>query len=115
MIVLKKIGIFVLLHNEAILPEVSGRLFPRTMLRAGLIHHRLKIEFLPSKQRGPLSLAALIIILRIGVGHKIQITISLALTIATLTCRVMLLPFRVAALLSLTRPFIIKLGVLGTL
>ena len=113
MIVLEKIGISILPRNEAILPEVSGWLFSYTMLRAGLIHDRLKIEFWPSKMRGRLSLAALTIILRIGVGHKIQITISLALNVAALTCRVMLLPFRVAALLSLTQIFIIRLGVLG--
>ena len=86
MIVLEKIGISILPHNEAILPEVSGRLFPRPMLRARLIHHRFKIEFWPSKPRGWLSLAMLTIILRIGVSHKIQITISFALTIAPLTC-----------------------------
>ena len=85
------------------------------MLWAGLIHHLLKVEILPSKPRVWLSLTTLTIILRVGVSHKIQTTISLALTIAPLIRRVMLLPFGVATLLSLTRPFLIRLGVLGTI
>ena len=93
MIILEKNGISILLHNEAILPEVSGRLFVHTMTWAGLIHHCLKTEFWPSKPRGRLSLAALTVILRIGVSHKIQIIISFALTVASLTRRVMLLPY----------------------
>lgn len=55
------------------------------------------------------------IILRIGVSHKIQTIISFALTVASLTCRVMLLPFGIATLLSLSRLFIIRLGVLDTI
>ena len=56
----------------------------------------------------------LIIILRIGVSQKVEITISLTLTVAGLTYRVMLLSISIGALLSLTWLIIIRLGVLGT-
>ena len=116
MIVLEKIRIYVLSHDEAILPEVSGPLLQCTMLWAGLTHHLLKVEILPSKPRVWLSLTTLTIILCVGVSHKIQTTISLALTIAPpdspglCCCPLVLLLF-----FSLTRPFLIRLGVLGTI
>ena len=61
---------------------------------------------------GRLTLATLTIILCIGVSHKVKTIIILALTIAS---RVILLPLCVAALPSLPRLFIIRLGVLGTI
>ena len=55
------------------------------------------------------------IILRIRVSHKVKTIISFALTVASLVHQVMLLPLGVAALLSLSRLFVIRLGVLGTI
>ena len=64
---------------------------------------------------GQFTLTTLTIILCIGVSHKVKTIISFALTVAYLVRRVMLLPLGVAALLSLSRLFIIRLGVLGTI
>ena len=61
---------------------------------------------------GRLTLMMLAIILCMGVSHKVKTIISLALTIAS---RVILLPLGVAALPSLPRLFIIRLGVVGTI
>ena len=57
----------------------------------------------------------LTIILGVGISHKVQTVISLALTIDSLIHRVVMLALGVATLLSLSRFFIIRLGVLGTI
>ena len=57
----------------------------------------------------------LTVILGVGVSHKVQATICLAFTIVPMTCRIMLLPLGVAALLSLPGLVILRLGVLGTI
>ena len=86
------------------------------MLRAGLIQHVLKINAWSFGLRGWPALTSLAIILCIGICHKIQVAINLALTITSLIRRrVMLLPFGVAALLSLSWHVIIRLGVFGTI
>ena len=115
MIVLKKIGISILLHNEAILPEMASRSFSLTMPWAGLIQQMLQIHSGSSGLWGWSTLTTLAIILCIGICHKVQVVISLALTITSLIRRrVMLLPFGDAALLSLSWFVIIRFGVLGT-
>ena len=55
------------------------------------------------------------VILRVGVSHKIQTVIRLALIVVSIARRVMLLPFGIVALFSLTRLFIVRLGILGTI
>ena len=70
MIILEKTGISILPHDEAILPQMIGRLLLCTMLGARLVHHGFKVELWPAKM-GWLSLATLIMILRIGVGHEV--------------------------------------------
>ena len=78
---------------------------------AGLIQQMLKIHAWSSGLWGRSTLTTLAIILCIGICHKIQTIISLALTITTLIRRwVMLLPFGAAARLSLSRLFIVRLG-----
>ena len=57
----------------------------------------------------------LIIILCIGVSHKVYIAISFAFTVATLTRRIMLLPLCIAALLPLTSLLLIRLRVFSTI
>ena len=57
----------------------------------------------------------LTIILCVGVSQKIQTVIRLALTIVSMARRIMLLPSSVVALISLSRFFIIRIGVLGTI
>ena len=54
----------------------------------------------------------LVIIPCTGVSHKI---ISLALTVAALIGRILLLSLHAATLLSLSRSFILRVGVLGTI
>ena len=92
---------------------MSGRLLACTVPRTRLIHYRFEVDSRSSRPGRP-SLATLIIILRTGVSHKVKITIGLTLSITTMACRVILLPFHVAALLFVSRLFIIRLGVLGT-
>ena len=70
MIILEKIGIPILPHDEAVLPQMIGRLLVRAMLWTRLIHHSFNVKLWPSKP-GRLSLLTLIIVLRIGAGHKV--------------------------------------------
>ena len=94
---------------------MPGWYFFRTMSWAGLIQHTLKIGTGSAGLWGRFSLTTLTIILCIGVSHKVKTISSLALTVASLVRRVMLLPLGVATLLSLSRLLIIRLGVLGTI
>ena len=57
----------------------------------------------------------LVVTLRTSVSHKLQTTVSLTFIITSLLCRVMLVTFAVAILLSLPCPFIIRRGILGTI
>ena len=96
-------------HNAAILPQMGRRLLLCSVLRTWLIHYRFKVKFCPLS-RPPLTM--LVIILCTSVSYKI---ISFALTVTTLIGRVVLLSPHTATLLSLSRSFILRVGVLGTI
>ena len=74
----------------------------------------LKIGTRSSTPPGRFTLTALTIILGVGVSHKVQAIIRIALTVVPMTRRVMLLPLGTTILLSLPRLFILRLRVLGT-
>ena len=72
MIILEKIGIPILPHDEAILPQMTGWPLLGSVLWARLIHHGLKVELRSSKPgRLSFSLTMLVITLYIGVSYKV--------------------------------------------
>ena len=96
-------------HYAAIFPQMGSWLLIRSVFWTWQVQYCLKVKFCPLS-RPPLT--TLVIIPCTGVSHKI---ISLALTVAALIGRVILLSLHAITLLSLSRSFILTLGVLGTI
>ena len=61
------------------------------------------------------TLASLAIVLRVGISHKVHVTIRFTLASTTIACPVMLLTFGVVVPLSLPCLVLIRFGILGTI
>ena len=69
--ILIKVGISILSHDETVLPSMSWRLIRQVVFWARLIHHRLNIKVIPSKGLLTITFMALVFISSVGVNYKI--------------------------------------------
>ena len=96
-------------HYTAILPRMRSWLLIRSVFWTWLTQYCLTVKPHPLS---PCPLTTLVRTSRAGVSYEI---ICFALTVATLIGWVVLLSLHAATLLSLSRSFILRVGVLGTI